>query len=64
MDHTKENSCVATSSNNVFFLLDEGRNDTNTTISGRGPSSARQRNAIKSSKVKFDCNTLYSFLVP
>ena len=30
---------------NLFFLFDEGRNDKNTTISG--PSSARQRNAIK-----------------
>ena len=29
---------------NVFFLVDEGRKDPNTTING--PSSARQRNAI------------------
>ena len=29
---------------NVFFLVDEGREDPNTTISG--PSLARQRNAI------------------
>ena len=28
----------------TFFLVDEGREDPNTTISG--PSSARQRNAI------------------
>ena len=28
----------------TFFLVDEGRKDPNTTISG--PSSARQRNAI------------------
>ena len=29
----------------LFFLIDEGREDPSTTISG--PSSARQRNAIK-----------------
>ena len=29
----------------LFFLVDEGREDPSTTISG--PSSARQRNAIK-----------------
>ena len=46
VDHARIQKVMSGGSNcEFFFLIDEGREDPNTTLSG--PSSALQRNAIK-----------------